>query len=129
MADIFETSVAAKVQINIQDWDDLLGAMVYTNKTDPNAPFLIDLTTFYFGFELKRGKELIALYEIQPNVMATAFLVKNGTTNATLDIQAMLEEIRRITSPGKVYTLVQKVIDNDGLKFVHVIYQLNAKSY
>lgn len=130
MPEVFETSVAQIVPTNIHDWDNLRGALTYRDKTDPNNILLINLTTFYFKFELERGPDILATYEINSGAMSTAFLSKGGASNATLDIKLMLEDIRdNHTVPGKTYNLIQKVIDDQGFKFVHIIYQISAKRH
>jgi hypothetical protein len=127
MPDIFDTSVAARAEMILYDYNDILGVMTYSNVTNPVAPFAVDLSTFFFRFELCRGKDLLKFYEIQNGEMATGYLSKEGASHETLNIQLMLQDIRTLTTPGKVYSLVQKVIDNDNLKFIHTILTVRRK--
>lgn len=116
------TSRAATINIDLFDIDDIPLSLAYTNKQTNEA---IDITDYSFTFRLMDGNTKVAEYSIAAGVVTSDYLSKNANI---INTKAMWEDIQAKVSP-KNYRMMQIVIDSEGNKFVHIIYNINARKY
>ena len=123
----FNTSRAVQQAVDIFNHDGLPLSLTYTSPSTGNP---IDLTAWKIEFFLEYGGQQIAEYSINANVMTATHLAKTGVSHNVLNMQAMWEDIRdnKIKVNGE-HKLIQLVTDADSIKYVQVVYLINAGHY
>lgn len=121
-------SRAARVTIDINDYDQIPLTLAYTDTSDPNAPAPIDIRTYKFSFDLKAGTTtpVVKNYTLLPDG-SSAFLSVTGDAHNILDMSLMWADIKTTITFNGDYRLIQLVTDTLGNSFVHCIYTINAK--
>jgi len=129
MADILNISRAKTVNIDLFNYDQIPLSLKYSDTTVPSAPVAINITGYAFDFYLYEKEEIIQEYSIAAAVLSTAYLSKTGTGMHTLNTQLMWEHIKSKVQVGAKYRLVQVVTDSSANRYVHIVYNINAKRY